>query len=80
MRTLVDLRFGPGTWQSIVDERSKRIQEAKEQAAIERKKELKRQKEIEETIKAGAIIGGVILMVVSFFIFLMITVANALEI
>ena len=33
MRTLVDLRFGPGTWQSIVDERAKRIQQAKEQAA-----------------------------------------------
>ena len=44
MRTLVDLRFGPGTWQSIVDERAKRIQEAKEQAAIERKKQLKKQK------------------------------------
>ena len=28
MRTLVDLRFGPGTWQSIVDERARRIQQA----------------------------------------------------
>ena len=25
MRTLVDMRFGPGTWQSIVDLRNKRI-------------------------------------------------------
>ena len=33
MRTLVDLRFGPGTWQSIIDERAKRIREVKEAAA-----------------------------------------------
>ena len=78
MRTLVDLRFGPGTWQSIVDERSKRIQEAKEQAAIERKKQLKKQKEIEESIKAAIVISGIILAVVGLFVFLMITVANAL--
>ena len=30
MRTMVDLRFGHGTWQSIVDLRAKRIQEAKD--------------------------------------------------
>ena len=30
MRTLVDMRFGPGTWQSILDLRAKRIQEEKE--------------------------------------------------
>lgn len=78
MRTLVDLRFGPGTWQSIVDERAKRIQEAKEQAAIERKKQIKKQKEIEESIKAAIIISGIILTVVGLFVFLMITVANAL--
>ena len=42
MRTLVDLRFGPGTWQNIIDERIKRITEAKEaakQAAIKKRKE-----------------------------------------
>ena len=27
---LVDMRFGPGTWAGIVNERAKRIQEAKE--------------------------------------------------
>ena len=39
--TLINLRFGPGTWQGIVDERAKRIQEAKEaekQARIEKRK------------------------------------------
>ena len=28
--TMVDMRFGHGTWRGIVDERAKRIQEAKE--------------------------------------------------
>ena len=51
MRTLVDLRFGPGTWQSIVDERARRIQQAKEQAAAERRKKLQEAKEFEETMQ-----------------------------
>jgi len=39
--TLVDLRFGHGTWKGIVDERARRIQEHKEaekQARIEKRK------------------------------------------
>lgn len=39
--TLINLRFGPGTWQGIVDERARRIQEAKEaekKARIEKRK------------------------------------------
>lgn len=38
MRQLVDMRFGHGTWQSILDERAKRIQEAK-QAELEAKRQ-----------------------------------------
>lgn len=80
MRTLVDLRFGPGTWKTIVDERTKRIQQAKEQAAIQRKEQLKKQKEMEETIKAAIMVCCVILTVVALFMFLMISVASALGI
>jgi len=39
--TLINLRFGPGTWQGIVDERARRIQEQKEaekQARIDKRK------------------------------------------
>ena len=43
MRNMIDMRFGPGTWQSIIDERTKRIQEAKEQAKAERAQKLKEQ-------------------------------------
>ena len=47
--TLVDMRFGPGTWKGIVTERAKRIQEAKEAAAAERRRKLQEVKEFEET-------------------------------
>ena len=39
--TLIDLRFGPGTWRGILEERARRIAEAKEaekQAKIEKRK------------------------------------------
>ena len=33
MNTMINMRFGPDTWQSIVDLRAKRIQEEKERIA-----------------------------------------------
>lgn len=63
MRTLVDMRFGPGTWQSIIDERTKRIQEAKEQAKAERAQKLKEQEEFWEQMKMiGIMVGAAIFM------------------
>jgi len=62
MRTLVDLRFGPGTWLSILDERIKRITEAKEaakQAAIKKRKE---DAEFWEQVKMFMIIAGCVIM------------------
>ena len=62
MRTLVDLRFGPGTWQSIIDERIKRIAEAKEaakQAAIKKRRE---DAEFWEQVKTIMIIAGCVIM------------------
>jgi hypothetical protein len=53
MRTLVDMRFGPGTWQSIVDIRAKRIQEAKEAALQAKREAIKRHNEMMENIKMG---------------------------
>lgn len=49
MRNLVDMRFGPGTWQSIVDERARRIQEAKE---AERQAKIEAQREHDEMMEA----------------------------
>ena len=48
MRNMIDMRFGPGTWQTILDERQKRIREEKERiAALKKEEQLKRQETIE---------------------------------
>lgn len=49
--TMIDMRFGHGTWAGILAERNKRIQEAREaekKAAMERRR---KQHEFEETVK-----------------------------
>ena len=71
MRTLVDLRFGPGTWQGIVDERAKRIREAKEAAEQARREAIKRQNEIMENIKIGTGVAVIVLATVGLLIFLL---------
>lgn len=74
---LVDLRFGHGTWAGIVAERAKRIQQAKEAAAAERKAQAKKQKEIEETIKATLLIAGIILVTIALFAFLFVSISQS---
>ena len=71
MRTLVDMRFGPGTWQGIVDERAKRIREAKEAAEQARREAIKRQNEIMENIKIGTGVAVIVLATVGLLIFLL---------
>ena len=71
MRTLVDMRFGPGTWQSIVDLRNKRIKEAKEAAAKARREAMLRQQEMMDSIKLAAGIGFMVALGVGFLIFLL---------
>jgi len=71
MRTLVDMRFGPGTWQSIVDLRARRIKEAKEAAAKARREVMRRQKEIIENIKLAMGVGVIGAIAISLFIFLL---------
>ena len=76
--SMVDMRFGHGTWSSIVAERAKRIQQAKEAAAIARKEAARKQKELEENIKAAALIFIVIVVAVGLFVILMISIARAM--
>ena len=71
MRTLVDMRFGPGTWQSIVDLRNKRIKEAKEAAAKAKREAMLRQQEMIDSIKLAAGIGFMVAAGVGFLIFLL---------
>ncbi len=71
MRNLVDMRFGPGTWQSIVDLRNQRIREAKEAALKAKREAMQQQEEIMEAVKIAAGIGVVVAISVGLFIFLL---------
>ena len=70
MKNMINMRFGPDTWQSIVDLRAKRIQEEKERIAEAKRVARQKQKETEEAIKQVAMIGGVIVIAVALFVFL----------
>jgi hypothetical protein len=57
---MVNLRFGPDTWRSIVDERAKRIQEAKEAAAKARREAQLAHEEMMDNIKMTGLVSAVI--------------------
>ena len=56
---------------SIIDERAKRIREAKEAAEQARREAIKRHNEMMETVKIGVGVGSVVLAAVAFLIFLL---------
>jgi len=62
MKQLIDMRFGHGTWQGIVDERARRIQEAKEAAARKKREQIQRHNELMETLKIVMVVGVVVLV------------------
>ena len=68
MRNLVDIRFGPGAWQSILDERARRIAEAKEATRLAAIKKRKEDAEFWEQMKMLAIVGACIIMGAGAFI------------
>lgn len=60
MKQMIDMRFGHGTWQSIVSERAKRIQEAKE-AQLEAKRQARiAHEEMMHNIKITSIVSIII--------------------
>ena len=65
---MVDMRFGHGTWRSIVDERAKRIREAKEAEAEARRLKRQQEKEAAETMKQVLMISGAVLAAATFFL------------
>ena len=72
MRTMIDMRFGPGTWQSIVDERARRIQEAKEAERAARIKARREQEEFMESLKQSALISLVLAVAAGLFFALLV--------
>ena len=74
--TMVDMRFGHGTWRSIVDERARRIQEAREQAAIAKREQMRKARETEESVKTALLVIGVIIVSAGLFFIMMISIAK----
>lgn len=70
MKNLINLRFGPDTWQLIVDTRAKKIQEEREAIAAAKRRKREEQREFEEMMKQFAIIATVIGVAIALFIFL----------
>ena len=58
--TLINLRFGPGTWQGILEERARRIAEAKEAARLAKIKARKEKEELWADISMILKVMGVI--------------------
>ena len=80
MRTLIDMRFGHGTWQSIVTERAKRIQEAKEAAIEARKEKARKQEDMMDALSILGIVVMFILLIVLAFMYMMYSAAQAIGI
>ena len=70
MRNMIDMRFGPGTFKSILDLRAKKNREQKEAEAEARRIKRQKQKEMENTIKNGLIVFAVLGCAVGLFVFL----------
>jgi len=65
------MRFGPGTWAGIVNERAKRIQEAKEAERKRKIEQARKEHEFWQAAKATALAVVVIaFMVISFVVVL----------
>ena len=63
LRTLVNYRFGPGTWEYILKERKRRIDAKKQAIKEEKARRLKKQQEIADYIKYGFLALAVIAFV-----------------
>ena len=70
MKNMINMRFGPNTWQEIVDLRAKRIQEERERVAQIRREKRAKEKEFEETLKQFGIVAAVVGAAIALFIFL----------
>ena len=78
MASMIDMRFGHGTWAGIVAERAKRIQEAKETALAAKREAIKKHNELMDNIKIGVIIASIVALGAGLIIMVMVSVANAL--
>ena len=69
--TMVDMRFGHGTWKDILAERQRRIQEKRAAEAKARREAIQRHNEMVETFKIAAGVGVIVAASIGLFIFLL---------
>ena len=74
MKNLINMRFGPDTWQQIVDTRAKRIQEEREAVAAEKREKREKTRQFEETLKQFGIAAAVAGAAIGLFVFLFVVV------
>jgi polyribonucleotide nucleotidyltransferase len=77
IKTMINLRFGPDTWQEIINHHNKALREQKEAQAQARREAARKAKELQETIKGTLLVAGIILVVIALFAFLFVTVAQS---
>jgi len=75
--TLVDMRFGHGTWRSILDERAKRLREEKERIAAFKKAQRIKAQEREDLVKQILIAGGCVAAVIVIIIAMAVSISRA---
>ena len=75
--TMVDMRFGHGTWKSILAERAKRLQEQREAQAKASREMIQKAKEFEETMKTIGITVAILAVAVGLLITAMVSIAKA---
>lgn len=78
IKTMINLRFGPDTWQEIVDLHNQKLKEQKEAQRAARREAARRAKEVEETLKTALLVTAVIGAAIALFVFLMVSVAMAM--
>ena len=76
--TMVDMRFGHGTWKGILAERAKRLQEQREAEAKARREMIRKAKEFEDTMKTIGIVTAILAVAVGLLITVMVSVAKAI--
>jgi hypothetical protein len=67
MRSMLNMRFGPDTWQQIVDERSRRIAEIKDAQKRARIEKRRKDAELWQLIQQGLIVFAVFVVAVFAF-------------
>jgi len=77
--TMVDMRFGHGTWKSILGERGKRLQEQREAEAKARREMIQKAKEFEDTMKTVGLVTAILAIAIGLFITVMVSVAKAMS-